>query len=127
MTLIFLGEVPQTEIMEIERFVEWFDFVPFSLSISQVGFWSDNGIVWAGPATVSAELSELSKRIQVGLGKCDANSRKFVPHITLARKMQRRMVCEITPIEWMVRNLHLVRSTLTHAGARYEWLTFSKI
>ena len=124
-TLLFLGDVPLNEIPEIENFVKSVELTPFSFSISKIGFWPHNKIVWAGPEDTKAELEDLSNQIQIGLKRYVSDRRKFTPHVTLARKVRRRVQCTLTPIEWRVEKVYLVRSVLSHKGSQYKLIASS--
>ncbi len=125
-TMLFLGEVSSSEVPEIAEYVESIEVSPFVLPISKVGYWPQKHIVWAGPAETGPELGELSKRIRKALRKFAPDRRRFIPHITLARKVRRRVVSPIAPIEWQVRQIRLVRSNLTNEGAHYEMIAHSR-
>lgn len=116
-TLLFLGDVPINEIPEIQSFVNSIELKPFSFTISKIGFWPHNKIVWAGPEDIKTELEDLSIQIRIGLKRYVSDRRKFTPHVTLARKVRCRVQCNLTPIEWRVGKVHLVRSVLSHKGS----------
>ena len=124
-TLLFLGDVPLNEIPEIEGFVKSIELTPFSFSISKIGFWPHNKIVWAGPEDTKVELEDLSNQIQIGLKKYVSDRRRFSPHVTLARKVRRRVQCTLIPIEWRVGKVYLVRSVLSHKGSQYKLIASS--
>ena len=119
-TLLFLGDVPETEIASVKAFIQDIQFDPFSIELSCVGFWPGNRIIWAGTDEVSIELTELVGRVRKGLSRFCKDRRKFVPHITLARKAQKRIHGLIDPIHWQVHHIDLIRSTLLSDGAKYE-------
>ena len=124
-TMLFLGDVPINEIPEIETFVKSIELTPFSFSISKIGFWPHNKIVWAGSEDTKAELEDLSNQIQIGLKRYVSDRRRFTPHVTLARKVRRRVQCALTPIEWRVGKVYLVRSVLSHKGSQYKLIASS--
>ena len=124
-TLLFLGDMPLNEIPEIKSFVSSIQLTPFSFTISRIGFWPHNKIVWAGPEDTETELEDLSNQIRVGLKRYLSDRRRFTPHVTLARKVRRRVQCELTPIEWQVGKVYLVRSVLSHKGSQYELIASS--
>ncbi len=124
-TLLFLGDVPLSDIPEIASFVNSIELTPFSFTISRIGFWPHNKIVWAGPEETKAELDDLSNQIRIGLKRYVSDRRRFAPHVTLARKVRRRVQCELTPIEWRVGKVYLVRSVLSHKGSQYKLIASS--
>jgi 2'-5' RNA ligase len=58
--------------------------------------------------------------VRKGLSRFGKDRRKFVSHITLARKAQKRIHGLIDPIHWQVHHIELIRSTLLSDGAKYE-------
>ena len=119
-TLLFLGNVPETEIASVKAFIQDIQFDPFSIELNCVGFWPGNRIIWAGTDEVSLELIELVSRVREGLSRFGKDRRKFLPHITLARKAKKRIHGLIDPIHWQVHQIELIRSTLLSDGAKYE-------
>ncbi len=126
MTLLFLGDIPKEDALVIKSLIEQFELAPFSLAINRIGYWPHNNIVWAGLDHLSIELADLSKQIQRVLKTYVAKRRKFTPHVTLARKVPKRVHTQIEPISWQVQALCLVHSTLTNTGAQYKLITHSK-
>ncbi len=126
LTLLFLGNVPKVEVQAIERLVEQVEFTPFAMQIDRVGFWPHNNIVWAGQNKVSAPLESLASQVRRTMRKYVIERRKFTPHITLARKVRRRVHYEPNPIRWNIRNLCLVHSVLGKDGAHYRQIAHSK-
>ena len=95
------------------------------MSIDRVSFWAKNQIVYATPTSPPHQLNSIAKMIRRDLKHFHQQRRNFVPHVTLARKTRRRIQTDIAPIEWQVRGLYLIRSTLTDQGAVYETLVRS--
>ena len=46
-TLLFLGDVPETDIASVKAFIQDIQFDPFSIELNCVGFWPGNRIIWA--------------------------------------------------------------------------------
>ena len=80
-TLLFLGDVPETDIASVKAFIQDIQFDPFSIELNCVGFWPGNRIIWAGTDEVNIELTELVGRVRKGLSRFGKDRRKFVsPH-----------------------------------------------
>ena len=82
LTLAFIGEWPEevTEFLpEVRK--------PFPLVLSHLGFFPEANVLWAG-VEPSEELEHLAARVRHSLAEAGIpfDRKKFVPHITLARK-----------------------------------------
>ena len=124
-TLQFLGDVSSDEVRAKQTFVENFKFQPFTLQIDRAGSWPRNEVAWVGSSIPCPEINELANSIKSGLRDSEKNTKEFVPHITLARKVRRKIHAEIQPIRLQVNRVDLVRSVLSHQGAQYESIAHS--
>ncbi len=89
LTLRFIGEVDGGMFRDIRETLDGVQSDPFTLQLDGVGFFPPRGkprVVWVG-LRQSVDLSQLRNRIEsrlVALG-LEPETRKFAPHITLAR------------------------------------------
>ena len=88
-TLRFIGEVDRHTADDVEAALEHLSFAPFALDLSGVGHFEGKGrakAVWAD-VTPSPALDELQYRTEMACRRAGlpAETRKFVPHVTLAR------------------------------------------
>ncbi|MDE0309220.1 MAG: RNA 2',3'-cyclic phosphodiesterase [Acidiferrobacterales bacterium] len=119
-TLQFLGEVPPAEVEPARQFVRDLRFPPFAIEFDCVGSWPRNEVAWVGSENPCQQLDDLVAKIRGGLPDGSRKSRNFVPHITLARKVRRKLYQPIKPMRWSVSRVDLVRSVLDSQGAQYE-------
>ena len=89
MTLQFIGEVRGSEVAEITAALSWVEAESFDLTLSGVGHFGSNRKIrslWVGIQS-SAALYRLQKKIANVLTRTGiaSDTRKFSPHITLAR------------------------------------------
>ncbi len=110
-------------VIEIVRAIE---FKPFSIELNQVGSWPRNKVAWVGSSRTNLELTTLVENVQRNL-QLKKERRKFIPHVTLARKFRRKIHYNIEPIPWPVHKIALVRSNLSSLGAHYEIVAESKL
>jgi 2'-5' RNA ligase len=126
-TVAFLGELVPPAIETIKQRVSDFSLSQVILRLDRLGFWRKPKVVWLGcndtPATLSCEIEGLCDQLR-RLG-FHLDEREFVPHVTLFRKAARRPRVTITPIDWTISHLVVVRSTLTPDGADYEIIATS--
>ena len=135
LTLRFIGEVDEDVGEDIHNALSKLEFRGFTLQLNGVDcFRSRNKVrsVWAGIAS-SASLKALRRRVEgilVNAG-LPPETRKFKPHVTLARLKQAKVTSVIPYLEanagfqtqqFQVEQLVLFQSHLGHRGATYEAL-----
>lgn len=89
LTLRFIGEVDRHRAHDITAALATVNVQPFSLSLSHPGTFDKRGRIdtlWIG-VTPQAEVAALARRIDAALVRAGlaAQTRAFVPHITIAR------------------------------------------
>ena len=125
-TVVFLGDVAAEEVDPVIEIVRAIEFKPFSIELDQVGSWPRNKVAWVGSSSAEPELTTLLENVRRNL-KSKKERRKFIPHVTLARKFRRKIHYSIEPILWPVHKIALVRSNLSSLGAHYEIVAESKL
>lgn len=130
-TLRFVGEVDRHTAADLATALESVTFAPFPIRISGVGHFEGKGrarAIWARIAP-NAELDLLQMRVEMACRRAGlaAETRKFTPHITLARLnsgsgfigdwLQANGALDLGP--WQVRGFSLYESDLTPNGAIY--------
>ena len=142
LTLKFLGSVPTDQLAEIDQSLRLaIDGVPRCMVIvSGLGMFPNQSrprVIWVGVGGDVAALAELQRRVElatVSMG-FPSDQRAFSPHLTLARireelgAAERRAVGACIAGERFdsrlvvpVREVSLMRSELSHAGAKYSRL-----
>jgi 2'-5' RNA ligase len=128
LTLAFLGDVDIARIDALLSAAATVRGKAFALCLDRAAIWRHNGIFQAGCSTPPAELGELVRTLGVALARAGCvpadGSRRFVPHVTLARRM-RDVAAEpppCPPLDWHCDHFVLVRSRLAADGAFYERL-----
>lgn len=125
LTLAFLGSVNAAFRECVEQAASAIRVEPFTLTLEQMGCWPKSGILWTGPRSTPAPLSQLSRALNAGLAACGyaPEQRPFMPHMTLARKVHCHTSSPgIEPWAWEAREFCLARSSTRSDGARYEIL-----
>ncbi|MEQ8667455.1 MAG: RNA 2',3'-cyclic phosphodiesterase [Rhodospirillales bacterium] len=89
MTLRFIGEVPERDADDIGDALASIEMPAFDLSLGTVGYFERRGVahtLWAGIAKCEA-LTRLQAKIESAVVRCGQprETRKFAPHITIAR------------------------------------------
>ena len=134
MTLRFIGEVDETKAEDIDSALRAVSFTPFQASLHGAGLFGSMQkprMLWAGVGP-EAPLAHLAQKIETALVRIGlpAETRKFLPHITLARfkgpsgRVERFLADhdQLWSPPWTVERFTLFRSHLAHSGAIYEQL-----
>lgn len=125
MTLHFLGPTPEELIYPLIERVSALPLDPFELTLEQYGYWQGARTLWLGPNETPLPLAELAGDIgrishELGLPR---NRRAFIPHMTLARKVNRLTPREPPrPLHWPINEFVLVESVLGGRHSRYTIL-----
>lgn len=145
LTLLFLGEVEDRDLLGICRAVEKAAAAqaPFSLEIVGIGCFPNPRrprIVWAGVGAGSAELIALHDALEpplLKLGCYRREDRPYSPHLTLGRTRSEQpgeQLARALPKfqkwrggETTVKEVHVMSSELTPKGPLYTILARSKL
>ncbi|WP_376690064.1 RNA 2',3'-cyclic phosphodiesterase [Wenzhouxiangella sp. EGI_FJ10409] len=121
LTLVFIGDRPDAELVAIERAADGLKAEAFDLVLDRFGWFARAGVVWLGgeaPDPMLALAGELGAAM-AALG-IELDPRPFRPHVTLFRKVRRRPeLPEPRPLHWPVREFALVESI---SGRPYQVL-----
>ncbi len=132
LTLRFIGELDRSDIAEIDDALSHIAAAPLDVALGTLGFFGKGRAIralWI-KAVRSSALVALQARVESRLVRagCAPETRKFVPHITLARlkRAQPKAVEQFVADHSMfkldpfpVQALTLYSSFLSHAGAIY--------
>lgn len=125
MTLHFLGPTPDDLIAPLIERVAALPLNPFELTLNQYGYWQRARTLWLGLRETPPELAELARdlgRISHELG-LPRQRRAFIPHMTLARKVNRLTPRDPPPpMDWPVSEFVLIESFLGGRHSRYTTL-----
>lgn len=123
LTLVFLGEVEDRRIAELQAVAAGVRAPAFELSIDTFAYWRHNRVAWAGPSETPQPLAQLVAQLEEGLTAAGFgfDRRPFVPHITLIRKALCRETPSLPcPVRWAVEGFVLARSVRIEDGASYQ-------
>ncbi|MFD2232495.1 RNA 2',3'-cyclic phosphodiesterase [Phaeospirillum tilakii] len=133
LTLRFVGEIDEATAADLDLALTRVEAAPFTLTLTELGLFGDRHrarTLWRG-VEASPPLRRLAGRIEaaatrVGLA---AETRRFTPHITLARldsvrpeRLQRALAVPPPPETLAVEAFTLFQSHLSPHGAQYERL-----
>lgn len=125
LTLVFLGDVPESRIPALLGAMGRIQARPFQLTVDRLGYWKHNRIVWGGcseqPAALVQLVSDIRRELVV-LG-LPVGADAFSPHITLLRKARPAgELPPMPPVAWPVCEWVLMESCQSAAGADYRRL-----
>lgn len=130
LTLKFLGDVENSMLPDIREALGTINVTPFPLCLKGVGHFPPRGkprVLWVG-ITPALEVTTLRNKVEKALADIGIprDSRKFSPHITLAR-LKESPLARVTQFlagnslfetpAFTIREFHLYSSTLSSRGA----------
>lgn len=127
MTLLFLGEVERTRLLQLMQTADKVSVPPFEFLLEKLSFWQHNRIAYATTLVEVPALHQLVAALQQEvlatgfLFESYVESHEFTPHVTLLRNVKHVLESQpITPIIWWADSFVLVESVMTDQGARYH-------
>lgn len=136
LTLKFLGEVEEKNILNIVAELQKIKFTSFDAQFSDIGAFPDTAharVVWLGlePKDIIIQIQKQIEAATKGIGNAAKVEKDFVPHITLARiksvddvPVFVNSLKSITPPKdtFRIDSFKLIKSVLTPEGPVYEVL-----
>jgi 2'-5' RNA ligase len=122
MTLVFLGACDEPRQQCLREAAATVIGEPFELRLDYLGGWARSRTQWLGTSRMPAALGALVETLTAALAACGvaAETRKFVPHITLSRKVSKpRIQAGLEPLVWAVGEFVLAESLPVEGGVRY--------
>ena len=123
MTLVFLGNVEDARVAEVERAADAVAPQSVSLVLDQPGYWKHNRIAWAGASAVPRELEAMAAELRYALTRSGIafDAKEFVSHVTLLRDARGpKALPALEPIRWNLEGFALMSSVALPRGSRYE-------
>lgn len=130
LTMAFLGQQPVSLLPSLKTILTRLQTPEFSMTLDRIGYFSRQGIAWAGMTEVPEPLLTLQAALAAELAQQDisyAGSLQFQPHVTLARGTPVPAEIECEPIIWNANTLALVASSNTQEGAIYQVLALHRL
>lgn len=124
-TLVFIGNIPGERVNAIERAVADVSGTAFELLLERVGYWGRPRIMWLGSRETPSALLSLVKDLRAALVPCGitAETRPYLPHMTLARKVQHPPFTGVVEqVTWRVDTFSLLESVPLERGSAYREL-----
>lgn len=133
LTLSFIGDIKDTELINIIKLLEHNISVhSFKINIEGTGIFQLNQIakiLWLGISNGKEKLKNLNKQINQCISVyIKVNNNTFKPHITVARVKSTLTKIDVlpflntvySPIEIYINSIYLYQSTLTPNGVKYS-------
>ncbi|MBL8518608.1 MAG: RNA 2',3'-cyclic phosphodiesterase [Betaproteobacteria bacterium] len=123
MTLIFVGNVAEDKLARLAAVVDRISRKPFSMGLDRLSAFAEPGVAWVGTSHVPSALYDIQAQLYMELENAgfDVEQRRFVPHITIARKVTKDVNDRpIDLILWSARTLCLVHSDTKPEGSVYQ-------
>jgi len=123
-TISFLGELDDRALQSLAEHFENFEHSTFTMSLDKLGYWPDTNVLWLGTHSVAPQLEALHEKCKAAANRIGVrgSSRRFEPHLTLARKLSTPPAPALLEpeFEFAADTLELWSSVRTSAGARYS-------
>jgi RNA 2',3'-cyclic 3'-phosphodiesterase len=123
LTLAFLGDVPERRLPALLELAAGLSLPRVPVSLDRLGFWAHNHILYAGSSAPAPALTALADSLQATLLEAGflSETRAFVPHVTLLRKVMHPGKLPVLPEQrWEAAEFSLARSWRSDRGAAYE-------
>lgn len=124
LTLAFLGSINTDKTQCMHQAAAQVFGQAFTLQLDTAGHFPKPQVVWLGTSQMPVALKTFQFNLVSQLNrKCDytPESRPFVPHITVWRKVKRVLLPEyLSPLKWPVDRFVLARSRTIPSGAEYS-------
>jgi len=125
-TLVFLGEVSTDRLEALKLAAEEVSSERFDLCFDQARYWGHNHILYAAPATVPRQLSQLVHELEGNLKRhrFAFDQREYQPHVTLLRNARWRdeALPGMLPVHWRSVDFVLLQSEQQSGRANYRVL-----
>ncbi len=135
LTIKFLGDVKESDLKNLSDCVAKVssDFNPFIMGLSDIGFFPSRNnlrVIWIGADGGADNLLDLFHELEHCLEKLgfDREARTFSPHLTVGRVKRHKKINmpenmpEFKTIDFEVKSIAVIKSTLTPQGPIYEKL-----
>ena len=122
-TLHFIGNVTEESKSCMHQAAQSIKSSPFSLTLDRYGHFYKARVLWMGCYQLPDEAKNLYRELGDALKQCEyqPESRPFVPHVTLMRKLVKPgEFADFEPIEWTCNDFVLVQSKTIPEGVQYE-------
>lgn len=122
-TVAFLGETNSEQLISLQEMLDQLQGSAFELLFNEVKYWPDSTLLWLGAQSVpepAYHLADKCKNIANRAG-LRASSRRYEPHLTLARKTQSPPGAPLLDPDFSVQfdSLQLMQSIRERSGVRY--------
>lgn len=124
-TLLFAGNVSQSQAQCLEQLGDVFEGRAFSLRLDHLGHWRRPQVLWWGASEQPQALLDIVQGLQKGALQCgvEVDPRPYQAHLTLARKVKKAPAqLDFEPEAWPLREFVLVESVSSSDGLRYQVL-----
>ena len=124
LTLAFLGSIDEPQQQCMRRAAATVQGKTFTLQLDVAGHFPRPQVVWLGASQMPSALQLLqSQLVSQLIQSCgfEPESRPFVPHLTVWRKIKRvSLPKSVPPIDWPVSRFVLASSQTLASGAEYS-------
>lgn len=122
LTLAFLGSVEKAQLPRLERAAGQVHAPRFDFELDRAGYWPRPGVAFLAPSDPPPALLALAAELksQLAAGGFKIATRRFRPHVTLARKLRQPPGPSLAgEVHWRINEFSLIRSMTRAEGPSY--------
>lgn len=121
-TLIFIGSVENPMISIIIQRVLGISVKPFTVVFDELHFWRKPKVLCLTSSSPPSEIIQLAEALTHSISNCglELDKRAYRPHVTLARKADKKPALDFTPVIWHADSFCLVESVTKPEGVCYQ-------
>lgn len=125
MTLVYIGEVPDTRFDEVCAIGDRMVHAGFDYPVDTTACFDSAKVGWLGAAEPPLGLFSLQMHLRIAINSAGftIDKRRFRPHITVARDIEQPFdAIAIEPVMWRANSFSLVHSMIADDGVHHEVL-----
>ena len=126
-TLVFIGNIARSRLVSLQLAAQEVNGESFGLTYDVSRYWGHNHIVYAAPAKLPRQLTQLVMALQQNLLTHGFyfDLREYRPHVTLLRNAHwtDAPLPEMQPVYWQVKDFVLVQSEQHEGHSGYRVLS----
>lgn len=139
-TLLFLGELDDTEVTEAEKALHSIESKPFEIEMNGVGYFPGGGrvnVIWVGVREGADNLVDVHSQLRKRLPHIRVEEQRFIPHLTVCRVKYLRNRGQLLDTinrnrntffgKQLVTKIVLKKSVLTSSGPVYSDLAVKNL
>ena len=121
-TLVFIGLVEDPMVSIIKQQVSGISVKPFTVVFDELQYWRKPKVLCLTSSCPPTQIMQLAEALTHSISNCgiELDKRAYRPHVTLARKADKKPALDFTPVTWRADSFCLVQSISKPEGICYQ-------